>query len=70
MNDYKILFLCVYFDPAKQSVHIYIKDAECAETKEKSMFPSLQFIFFWDMVIILLKIGPFSVNFKYKIDHN
>ena len=43
MNDYKILFPCVYLNPiqdtsAKQSVHIYMKEVECAEMNEKSVF--------------------------------
>ena len=48
MNDHKILFLCVYFNPihdtsAKESVHIYMKDAECAEKNENSIFAIFSF---------------------------
>lgn len=48
MNDHKILFLCVHLNPihdtsAKESVHIYMKDAECAETNEKSVFTTFSF---------------------------
>ena len=44
-----------------------MKDAECAETNEKSVFATFSFR---DMVDFVLKIGQFSMNFKYKIDHN
>ena len=51
MNDYKILFLCVYLNPiqdtsAKKSVQNYLKDAECAETNGKSCFLFLPILFF------------------------
>ena len=36
-----------------QSVQIYMKDAECAESKEKSGFRFFQFLFFRAMVIFV-----------------
>ena len=47
-----------------------MKDAKCAEMNEKSVFPFFAIFIFWDMVVFVFKIGPFSVNFEYKIDHN
>ena len=49
-----------------QSGHIYMKNAKCAETNEKSNFSSC---IFWDMVFYVINVGQFSVKFEYKIDH-
>ena len=38
-----------------------MNDAECAETYEKPIFPIYIFL---DMVVFVLKVGPFPVNFK------
>ena len=45
---------------------MYMEDAECAETNEKSIFRFLTFeiwLFFYS------KLVNFSLNFEYKIDH-
>ena len=43
-----------------KSVQIYIKDAECSETNEKSKFSNF---IFRVMVIFILKYGQFPMNF-------
>ena len=61
------MFKKIFFDKKIQnskSGHIYMKDAECAETNKKSIFS------FSDMVVSVLKIGLISITFEYKIDHN
>ena len=40
-----------------------MKDAECAEINDESIFPILPIFSFWDMLVFVLKIGPLSVNF-------
>ena len=49
-----------------KSGQIYMKDAECAETNEKSIFRILRFFSFWDMVIFVPKIGNFRWIFSTK----
>ena len=44
-----------------KSAHIYMKDAD---------FTIYAIFSFWDMVVFVLIIGKFSMNFQYKIDHN
>ena len=51
MNDYKILFLCVYLIPVHDTSakwlknhFFYMKDAECAETNKKSILRFLVFL--------------------------
>ena len=48
-----------------KSGQIYSKDAQWAETD----FPFFTIFSFWHMVVSVLRIGQFSVNFEYKIDH-
>ena len=43
-----------------------MKDAECA----RRIKINYAIFIFWDMVVFVLRIGPLSVNFEYKIDHH
>ena len=54
-----------------QSVQIYMIDAECAETNEKSNFRFFRFLFFRVMVIFVMSSPQFSINFSRKLicDH-
>ena len=45
-----------------KSVQIYMKDAECDETKEKSIFWFLFFALWGFLVIFVLKSPQFSMN--------
>ena len=62
-----------YFSTKKfqnfKSGHTYMKDVECAETNQKSIFRFLRF-YFWDMNVFVLKNGLFSINFEQRIDHS
>ena len=56
--------------PIKKSFkrgQIYIKDAQCAETNEKSI---LRFLFFQLWSILYSKLIEKWTNFEYKNDHN
>ena len=58
----------MFLDKKIQSVHIYMKDAKCAETNEKSVFCFSYFLIFeiWSFYYGV----NFSMNFEYKVDHN
>ena len=46
-----------------KSVKIYMKDAECAETNEKSIFRFCRFLFFELCSFLYSKYGKFMMNF-------
>ena len=58
----------MFFNKKISSVTIYMKDAECAETNETSIFR------IWkknsDMIVLVFKIDTFFDEFEYKIVHN
>ena len=43
-----------------------MKDAEYAETDEKSIFGLFAIFSFWDMVVFVIKIGQFFHDFRIK----
>ena len=47
-----------------------MKDAECAETNEESIFQFLRFLVFEIWSLVYSKLVNLSMNFEYKIDHN
>ena len=47
-----------------------MKDAECAETNEKPIFRFFLFFIIEIWLFLYSKLVNFSMNFKYKIDHN
>ena len=46
-----------------------MKDVEYAETNEKSILQFLRFLVF-EVIFMYSKLVSFSMNLKYKIDHN
>ena len=52
-----------------KNVYIYMKDTECAETNEKSIFRFLRFLLS-EIGFFFKKLVNFPINFEYKIDHN
>ena len=52
-----------------KSVHIYMKDAECAETNEKLIFRLFWFLVFEVWWFLYSKLVNSSIIIEYKIDH-